>query len=224
MLHAFRLAMVSFTDAKIRKYLYLTILLTAIIFAILAFAMDGLIDWGLAYYGVEDSNIGAIIAALTLILSLWFLFRAIAVAILWVFADHIIDAVEARYYPIRAATGRAPTFASGISLGLRSVGRMIIYNLLMIPIYIMLLFTAIGPAVAFLLVNGLLMGRDLEDMVAFRHQLDDKDMGWRMPKMQRLALGVMGTAALAVPIVGFFAPIIAISAATHLLHRQQSGH
>ncbi len=52
-------------------------------------------------------------------------------------------------------------------------------NLLLSPLYLILLVTGVGTALAFFLVNGWLLGRDLGDMVAARHMPRDELRGWR---------------------------------------------
>lgn len=88
-----------------------------------------------------------------------------------------------------------------------------------------MLFTAIGPAIAFFLVNGWLLGRDLGDMVASRH-IDDATMrGWRKAtRGQRFVLGLAVAGLFVVPLANLFAPILGAAMATHLFHGGRGGH
>ena len=108
-------------------------------------------------------------------------------------------------------------------MGLASVGRALGYNLLASPLYIGLLITGVGTAIAFFAVNAVLIGRDLQDMVASRHVNDFRDIenGWQLPKVQRFTLGFVITLLLAIPFVNFLAPIVGAAMATHLVHRQR---
>ena len=154
----------------------------------------------------------------------WLLFRAVAVAVMGVFADDVVIAVERKHYPQALAAARDVSLARGIALGLRSAGRAILVNLALSPVYFMLLVTGVGTALLFFLVNGWLLGIDFGEMVAARH-IDEAtplfSMGrdWRKTgAVDRFALGVAGTALFMVPILNLFAPIVGAAMATHLFH------
>ena len=70
-------------------------------------------------------------------------------------------------------------------MGLASAGRGIGYNLLASPIYIGLLVTGVGTAFAFLAVNAILIGRDLQDMIASRHSTRLPESGLAMAVCQK---------------------------------------
>jgi CysZ protein len=100
-----------------------------------------------------------------------------------------------------------------------SVVRLMLVNLLLLPVYAALLLTAIGPFALFLVANGILLGRDLGEMVAVRHldQAGCKD--WLAnSRWSRAALGLVVTGIFMVPIANFFAPIIGAAMATHIFH------
>src|SRR3546814_15832969 len=56
-----------------------------------------------------------------------------------------------------------------IGLGLRSAGRLLLWNLLALPFYLLLMVTGIGPFILFFVINAVALGRDLGEMVAARH-------------------------------------------------------
>lgn len=222
MIQAIALAFQSLADRRVQSLLVRVVLLTLLTFLILGFAMWWVMGWGLGWIGLDRfgvtadnaSVVGAFLAVATTLLSTFLLFRIVAVAITWIFADDIIDAVEDRHYPKHAMTGKRPGLANGAGMAVRSVARVIGYNLLALPVYLLLLFTGIGTAVAFLLVNALLLGRDLEDMLVARH---GKEHG-AMRKLPRLLLGLAGTAAMMVPFLNLIVPIVATAAAVHMAH------
>jgi uncharacterized protein involved in cysteine biosynthesis len=180
--------------------------------------MDAGLDWiGLGRIGIGADNasvFGAFLAVVVTIFSTLLLFRIVAVAVTWIFADDIIDAVEDRHYPKHAMTGKRPGLASGAGMAVRSVARVVGYNLLAMPVYLLLLFTGVGTAIAFLLVNALLLGRDLEDMLVARH---GKEQG-AMRKLPRLLLGLTGTVGMMVPFFNLIVPVLATAAAVHMAH------
>ncbi len=169
--------------------------------------------WGRALAWVADH--GAV--GLTLIAT-WFLFPAVSTTVMGILLDDAVDAVEAVHYPARKAP-RAMGLADGARLGLGSGLRFIGINFLLIPLYIFLLFTAIGPFVVFLVVNGYLLGQDYMQMVAIRHLGKDAERAFRKANKSRVfGLGVLTSLLFLVPIVNLFAPLVGAAMATHLFH------
>ncbi len=222
MIQAIVMAFQSLADTRVQRLLVRVILLTLLAFLVLGFALWWVMSWGMEWIGLDrigvgaaDASVfGAFLAAATTLLSTLLLFRIVAVAITWVFADDIIDAVEDRHYPQHAMTGKRPGLVNGAGMALRSVARVIGYNLLALPFYLLLLFTGIGTAIAFLLVNALLLGRDLEDMLVARH---GKEHG-TMRKLPRLLLGLTGTVGMMVPFFNLIVPVLATATAVHMAH------
>ena len=220
MIQALMLSLQSLSDRRVAAVLMKVVLLTLVAFLILGVALWFALQWLFAWLNIEDEGLWSGLLTVGIIgLSAVLLFRAIAVAITWVFADDIIDAVEDRHYPQQAAFGKRPSLTSGASMGLRSIARVIGYNLLALPIYVLLLFTGVGTAIAFLLINALLLGRDLEDMLIARH---GKSAG-AINKMPRLMLGLVGTAGMLVPFVNLLVPVLVTAMAVHVVHSGNSG-
>jgi uncharacterized protein involved in cysteine biosynthesis len=174
-----------------------------------------------AAFGLNPS-VGGVLGTVALVGAFaigWLLFRAIAIAVMDVFADQVVIAVERRHYPQALASGRDVPLARGVALGLRSAGRAVLVNLALSPVYIMLLVTGVGTWLLFFLVNGWLLGRDLGEMVAARHIPSALMRDWRKTgAVDRFALGVAGTALFMVPILNLFAPVLGAAMATHLFH------
>jgi CysZ protein len=215
MIQALMLSFQSLSDRRVARLLAKVIALTLGAFVVLGiglwFGMSALFDWlNLA----DDGTWSALLSIALSVLAAILLFRVVAVAMTWVFADDIIDAVEDRHYPQHADLGKRPGLATGVQMAVRSVVRVILYNLLALPIYVALLFTGIGTAIAFLLVNALLLGRDLEDMLIARH---GKDHG-SIRKLPRLLLGLLGTVGMLVPVLNLFVPVLATAMAVHMVH------
>ena len=215
MIQALMLSFQSLTDRRVAILLAKVIALTLGTFIILGvglwYGMAALFDW---FNLADDGTWSALLSVVLSVLAAMLLFRVVAVAMTWIFADDIIDAVEDRHYPQHADMGKRPGLATGMQMAVRSVVRVILYNLLALPIYVALLFTGIGTAIAFLLVNALLLGRDLEDMLIARH---GKDHG-AIRKLPRLLLGLLGTAGMLVPILNLFVPVLATAMAVHMVH------
>lgn len=208
------LALTSLSDRRIMLVLVKVVALTLVVFALsgvgLWFGIDGLFH----RYGLrDDGGLSALLAVTILGIAGWVLFRAVAVAITWIFADDIIDAVEDRHYAFAAVTGKRPNMRTAARMALRSLARVVGYNLLMLPVYLLLLFTGVGTALAFLVVNGYLLGRDLEDMLVARHGEEQ-----RLGAIRRFVLGLGSTAAMLVPFLGLIIPVVATATAVHMAH------
>lgn len=215
MIQALLLSFQSLSDRRVAALLVKVVLLTIAVFILLGiglwYAMDALFAWANL---TDDGTLSGLLSFALLLLSGVLLFRIVAVAITWIFADDIIDAVEDRHYPHHAELGKRPGLATGMQMAVRSAARVIGYNLLALPVYLLLLFTGIGTAIAFLLVNALLLGRDLEDMLVARH---GKAHG-SIRKLPRLLLGLLGTAGMLIPIFNLFVPVLATAMAVHMAH------
>lgn len=224
MINALLLSLGQLTDRPILVLLLKVILITLMLLVVFGIATFFALTELFAYFDLEGGGFAA--AATAVLIAAFaavFLFRVIAIFVLNIFSDEIVDAVEARHYPDRAAQARAPGYAIGIKMGLASVGRAIGYNILALPIYVILLFTAIGTPAAFFAVNALLIGRDLQDMIVVRHAVDQSQNPdeWTLSKLPRFGLGLVTALLLAIPFVNFIAPILGAAMATHLVHMKR---
>ncbi|MEH6661147.1 MAG: EI24 domain-containing protein [Parasphingorhabdus sp.] len=209
------------TDRTILAILLKVILLTILLFGLFGIAAYFGLAWLLAWLGWTEGGFAAAAgAAIIAILTGLLLFRIVAIFVLNIFSDDIVDAVEQRYYPQQAETAKPPGYVVGIKMGLASTGRALGYNFLAAPLYILLLVTGIGVPIAFFSVNAILLGRDLQDMVAARHANDFHTLaaGWKLPKAERFFLGLITALLLAIPFVNFLAPVLGAAMATHLVH------
>jgi uncharacterized protein involved in cysteine biosynthesis len=213
MIRAFFLALRDLTDPAVVRVFVKSMIVTLIVFAALGVGVFALLDrWA-------GHSLSAVAATAVMILGGWLLFRVVAIAVLQLFGDEVVAAVERRAYPAAHGSARGVGLGRGLRMGLGSAGRALAANLVMLPVYLALLFTAIGPAIAFFVVNGWLLGRDLGDTVGSRH-LDDAAMrGWRAAtKGERFVLGLAVTGLFMVPLANLFAPILGAAMATHLFH------
>lgn len=222
MVEAFTRSLAQLGDRAILAVLAKSLALTLAIFAVAGAGLVVLARW-LAErqgWGADGGLAAAALAALAAFAAAWLLFRAVAVPVIGLFTDEVVAAVEARHYPAAAGTARRAGFALALRLGLMSVLRLILVNLAMLPLYALLLFTAIGPLIAFLGVNALLLGRDLGEMVAVRHLDRAGTKAWlRQSRGQRALLGLAATGLFMVPLANLIAPVLGAAMATHLFHR-----
>jgi uncharacterized protein involved in cysteine biosynthesis len=228
MIRAFLLALADLADRRVLAILLRSLAVTILIFLALGVGAAWLLDGVDLCSRLSDvqcpldpaaSGIGAL--ALTLV-GLWFLFPAVAIGVVSAYSDRIAAAVEARHYPLAAASARPLGLAGGTVLGLRSAARLLAANLVAFPLYLLLLVTGIGTIVLFVVVNGLALGRDLGEMAAARHGDRSSRRAWlHASRQERRWMGVIVTSLFLVPFVNLIAPILGAAMATHLYHRRR---
>ena len=225
MLHALALAIGQFGDPRVLRLLAKSVAVTLLVFAVLGIAAWWPIDAMLAGAGLDDAGIAhadgirgafTVLAVLTV---LWLAWRVIALAVLQFFADEVVEAVEARYYPAALASARPLGWRAELARGLRSALRAILWNLAALPFALALLVTGIGTALLFWAVNAVLIGRELMDMVWLRHRRDARARPPLSP-LERFTLGGIVAGLLIVPLVNLLAPFLGAAAAAHLIHRK----
>ena len=226
MLRAIGLALTDLGDRRI-----LAIMVQALGIALLVFAIIGaVLFWLLAgtdpcsLVGLDacplDSGSSAVGALALTLLGVWFLFPAVAIAVIATFTDRIAGAVERRHYPDAARQARPIGIAKGALLGLRSAARLIIFNLIALPFYLLLLITGIGPFILFVIVNGLAFGRDIAELAASRHGNRSSRRAWlKSTRGQQGLIGTMVSVLFLVPFANLIAPIIGTAAGIHLFNR-----
>ena len=222
MLAAFTLALGQLGDRRILAVLGKTVLLTLATFValggLLAMNLQWLFDRLLPPVSIELAwFLGGV---LTIFLGV-LLFRLVALAVLQLFGDEVIRAVEARHYPTAAASARALGWREEVRVGLRSLVRSLGYNLLALPVALALLVTGVGTVLVFAVVNAVLLGRELTEMVALHHR--DAAGDAPLPGFAtRTLLGAGVLLLLLVPFVNLLAPVLGAAAATHLVHRRRA--
>ncbi|NCU12673.1 MAG: hypothetical protein GXC70_11060 [Sphingomonadaceae bacterium] len=222
MASAFLRALSSLADRHLLPIWLKSMAVTLLLFAVLGaagwFALAGLLGqigrtWSL------DPGYGQIAALLLVILTGWLLWRILALAVLQFFADEVVLAVESRDYPEMAARARKLGLHEEALRALAGAGRALLYNLLAVPVALVLAVTGIGAPLVFLAVNAVLLGRELQDMVWLRHR-PSPDSPPPLSGPERLLLGGAIAVLLTVPVANFVAPFLGAACAVHLIHRK----
>jgi uncharacterized protein involved in cysteine biosynthesis len=204
-------------DPQTLRLLLLTGAITAGLFVAAGTALWWLLETQVMprWFPAGQGALAAAIAAGLGLLLLWFLFRAVAMLVIGLFTDGIVESVEQDHYPAAAAAATPVSLLGGLRLGLRSAARAIGWNLLAAPVYLALLVTGVGTPVLMVLVNMVLLGRDLEEMAAARHP----DLGLRpLARQDRLLLGLAAALAFMLPVLNLLAPVFGAALAVHMLH------
>ena len=219
------LAFGQLADGRVTRILLKSLAVSVVLFALVAwggwYGLDALLDWA----GLDEGLFAGAdtlreLASLVLaLLGLWLAWRIVAMAVINFFADEVVQAVETRHYPVAAAQARDLPVSEQVSTSLRAALRALFVNLAVLPFALVLLFTGIGAALLFWLVNAFLVGRELQDMVWLRHRRDAADPA-PVSGVERFVLGGAVAALLALPFINLLAPILGAAAATHLIHRK----
>ena len=182
-----------------------TLALTLMIFAAAALALWALIHGARQYVGWGGGGFAEAAATALIIAGLaWLLFRTTAMAIMNLFADDVVVAVEQASYPAAAAAALPLGFGLSLRLALRSAGRSAGWNMLALPLYLLLLF---------LTLNAYLLGRDLSEMVEQRHPGIAP-----IPRVNRWLLGLVSALLFLIPFINLLAPVWSAAMAVHMLH------
>jgi CysZ protein len=213
-------------DPAVLRILIKSIAVTLVLVAALAAAGWFALDWALARAGMADSafagadTLRSVASALLAIIALWLLWRIVAMAVIQFFADEVVQAVERKHYPAAASMARDLTVGEEVRQALGAAGRALLANVIALPFAVVLLFTGIGPALLFLAVNAVLLGRELQDMVWLRHRAD-RTTPAPLRRGERAALGGVVAGLMMVPLVQFVAPLLGAASAVHLVHRKR---
>ncbi|QJU59588.1 hypothetical protein HL653_19145 [Sphingomonas sp. AP4-R1] len=228
MLRSLPLSLADLARPQIVAILFRSLFATLLIFVglgILAlWALDGadpcsLMSMQSCELGASASGLGALLLTG---LGIWLLFPAVALGVIAAYSDRVVSAVETIHYPSAAAIARPVGVLGALLLGLRSAVRLLLYNIVALPFYLLLLFTGIGPIILFVIVNGVAIGRDFGEMVAARHRPAVESGRWlRSTRAERAAIGIVITAIFLLPIVNLIAPILGATMATHLFHERR---
>ena len=208
--HAFLLALRDLPHPRVLRVLAQSLALTLLLLAASGAAIFFAARWGL---DGAPLDMAGVLIVLLIVAGSWLLFRAVAIVVIGLFADGIVADVEGRHYPAAARRAVDVGWPQNIRLALASLTRLIGGNLLALPVYIVLLVTGIGTPIFALLVNALLLGRDLEAMVLARHPDHP-----RLDRPARWSLGLLSAASFVVPVANLLAPILSAAMAVHMLH------
>src|SRR3546814_1027408 len=163
-LHALSLALGDLASRRVLRVLAQSLALTLLLFLIAGGALVFAGRWALDHWDWLDGtglDLASALLVVVLIAGSWLLFRAVAIAVVGLFADAIVADVEARHYPAAAARAVNVGWRASIALALASLGRLILGNLVALPFYILLPVTGIGTLLLALRGTALLLGRAL---------------------------------------------------------------
>ena len=213
MLSAFAKALAQFGDPAFRRPIGWSLGLAALAFAALWLALGFILQhttitaWPWINTAIE------VLGGLAAIVLTFLLFPGVVAAVLSLFAERIIRAVEQRHYPALPPPREQPLLEQ-IALALRFLGVVVLLNLLVLPLYLV----PVVNALIFYALNGYLLGREYFEMVAPR-RLDSEPRRelWRRRRLGFFLAGVAFAFLSTLPLVNLLAPALAAAAMTHLV-------
>ncbi len=229
MIRYFTLAVGQLTDPRMRGVLWLGVLGALVIFIVLwaavwwflqmfdpsaVWGLSTLIEWSGDYFAwvAGAAFIGAMLVATFL------MFPAVVTIVVGLFLDRVADAVEARHYPELGAPRPQPlteTLLSTVKFALV----IVLLNILILPLYLILILVPGGSLVLYYLVNGYLVGREFFELAAFRRLAPREATRLRRAFRSRVLLaGIILTVLMTIPVVNLLAPVLGAAFMVHVAH------
>jgi CysZ protein len=196
---------------EFRRILFTAIGLTLLLFAVtiagtvMLLEALKLVPWSWAETVIE------VVASLGLIVLALFLMAPVSAFFAGFFLDRVALIVERQHYP-RDPPGVPLPFLEAVLIGIRFGLLVLAINILLLPSF----FFAIG-AIAMLMANAFLLGREYFEMAAMRHMPPAEARKLRKENSPQIFIAGLLPALLAlVPIVNLAVPLFATSYFVHL--------
>lgn len=209
-------------DPGTRKFVWISIFAALVTF----FVLWSSIGYLLAETAVFDTgwleSIVDFLGGFATVLLTWFLFPGVVTAVIGLFLDKIVDAVEALHYPHLAPTDGQPLVENIVGI-LKFFATLVLVNIFV------LFFLFIPPLFPFVFyaANGYLLSREYFELVALRRMSHQEARALRKSVSTRLLFFGAGMAfMLTVPIINLLVPLVAAATMVHLFEgwRTHSSH
>jgi len=222
---SFSRAVAQMGDPRFQKVLVIGVVSAALSFAAIMAGLLALVpmipDMGVGWADWTVDVLADLGAIVLTVIAAYVFFPAIATFFMGFFLDDIVAAVEARHYP-QVTARRGASLADEVLLGLKFALFAIALNLLILPLYLVLLISGVGAPVTaalFLLINGMLIGREFFEMVAVRHLPRGQVRRLRLARSgEAYRTGLAIAALFLIPFVNLIAPVLGAAMMTHTVH------
>jgi CysZ protein len=225
MFAAFSKAIAQLPTRSMRRVLWLSIAISAVVFVVLWFAAGWiLLTTRFFTFGLLDFALDIVGGFAGLVVT-WLLFPAVVSMVTEFLLEDVADAVEERHYPHLGPVA-TQTLRTVLMTSLRFALVVVVINLVALPFYLVLLLVPPFNLFVFYAVNGYLLSREYFELVALRRT--DMAEARELAKSNRVRLfatGVVIAFLLTVPFVNLLAPIIGTAVMVHLFEqwRQAEG-
>jgi len=221
------MALGQLTDPRLRGVLWMGIVGALVVFALLwaavwwfLLAFDPSAIWGLStlmdWFGDYVDWIAGVAFAGAMLVATFLMFPAVVTIVVGLFLDKVADAVDARHYPELGPPRRQPLSETVIST-VKFAVIVILLNILILPLYLVLMLVPGGSVVLYYLLNGYLVGREFFELAAFRRL--DAAAATRLRRAYRsrvLAAGIVLTFLMTIPVVNLLAPVLGAAFMVHV--------
>jgi CysZ protein len=215
---AFAKAIAQLPEPSFRKVFLKSFVVTLAAFILVGALAGAAVEYLWSTYDLWFSGwISGAAGTMTFVIALWLFSPAVAtVVITTFFMGEILEAVEKEHYP-HDVPGQDLPIGQEIYVALRFLAVMIVLNLVMlVPYLVLALVFGIG-FLAYFALNGYLMGREYFEAVAHRYSDIASAKELRRRARGRIFFAGATVAFLfTIPVVNFFAPIIAPVAMIHI--------
>jgi uncharacterized protein involved in cysteine biosynthesis len=236
MLAHFSRAAAQLTDPKMRRVLWLGVLGALAIFTVLWAAVWWLLTnvdpasiWGLAtimeWMGGAFDWLAGLAFVGTLLVATFLLFPAVVMIVVGLFLDQVAEVVEQRHYPELGEPRKQPLLET-LGSTVKFAAIVVLLNVLVLPVYLVLLLIPGANLLLYYLLNGYLIGREFFELAAFRRM--EPGEAHRLRKSYRgkvMMAGVMLTFLMTIPVVNLLAPVLGAAFMVHVtqdLKRRQA--
>ena len=211
-------------DPKLRwvvlKSLALALVLYVVLWLLMRWAGKSIPDIHISWFGASFSAwlteamrwiVGLLAFAAPILL-----FPAFFGMMVGLFLDEVADAVEARHYPFLGKAPGVPVWV-GIWSGVKFFLLLVGINLVLLPIYLILLFVPIASVALFCVVNGYLCSVEYFELVGLRRQPMGEVTALRRAFRGKVWFaGILIAAAGIVPFLNLLAPILGTALMVHV--------
>ncbi len=147
------------------------------------------------------------------------LFPAVALMVQSLFVDSVADAVEAKHYP-NTPPARAVPIAESVLAAVKLATLVIGINLLLLPVYLILMLIPPTGLILYFVVNGYLVGREYFETVGLRRlTLPEAKLTRRQNRSVIWLDGILLMLFFSVPVLNLAGPILGTAYMVHRFHR-----
>ena len=198
----------------LRQVLWKALGLTIALFIVILISVQVALSMLVGFSWPWVDTLIAVAAGLGLVAGLLFLMAPVTAMFAGLYVDDIAELVERRDYP-HDPPGRPLPLAKGVLTGVRFGLIVLAVNLALLPT----LLLGIG-AIAMVLANAYLLGREYFEIIAMRHMPADEARRLRKENSPRiLAAGFIPAFLVVVPFVNIITPIFSTVYFVHIFKR-----
>lgn len=225
----FSRSLAQLSDPRLRNVVVFAALGALAVFAVLWIVVWWLLAnfdpaevWGLAWLSEQLGEgfdwIAGLAVFAALLIATFLMFPGVVTVIVGFFLEQVADAVEDRHYP-DARPARPQPIPEILLSTVKFAAVAVLLNLLVLPLYLVLVFIPGANVLLFYLLNGYLIGREYYELVAFR-RLSPGDAGRlrRRFRSRVLIAGILVTVTMTIPVVNLIAPVLGIAFMVHVTH------